>query len=224
MTTGEIWYGERSNHTGVKIAGHEQEKKSSFTEAPQEAEEARGEEEGEAVEHVAMKKACLLTGGPGVGKTTLIMRAVQAAGPVAGGFLTEEIRAGGARQGFRIVTLDGRSAILSHVDIRSPHRVGKYGVDIRSLDDVGVAALVSATQDRELVVIDEIGKMELFSASFRDAVSDALDSGKRVLGTVMLASHPWADRIKRHPNVALVSVTRENREQVLEKVIEWLEA
>ena len=81
-----------------------------------------------------MKKAYLLTGGPGVGKTTLIKQALDRAYIKAGGFFTEEIRAGGLRQGFRIVTLDGRSAILAHIDFKSPFRVSKYGVDIESLD------------------------------------------------------------------------------------------
>jgi len=75
-----------------------------------------------------------------------------------------------------------------------------------------------------VVVIDEIGKMELFSTAFKDAVLEAFNSKKRVLGTIMSTSHSWADGIKRHPNVALIAVTRANREQVLKQVISWLEA
>ncbi len=171
-----------------------------------------------------MKQAYLLTGGPGVGKTTLIKQAIDKAQVNAGGFLTEEIRAGGVRQGFRIVTLDGQGAILAHIDFMSPFRVSKYGVDVESLDTVGVAALRDAIRECDVVVIDEIGKMELFSPSFKDAVLEALDSRKRMLGTIMFASHPWADDIKRHPDVALITVTRANREQVLERVVSWLEA
>ena len=169
-----------------------------------------------------MKQAYLLTGGPGVGKTTLIKQAIDKAQVNAGGFFTEEIRAGGVRQGFMIVTLDGRSAILSHVDIKSHNRVSKYGVDIESLDTVGVAALKDAISGCDVVVIDEIGKMELFSPSFKDAVLEALNSKKRVLGTIMFTSHPWADDIKRHPDVALITVTRANRQQVLEQVLRWI--
>ena len=169
-----------------------------------------------------MKKAYLLTGGPGVGKTTLIKQALASASVRAGGFFTEEIRTGGVRQGFRIVTLDGRSAILSHIDVKSKYRVSKYGVDIEGLDRVGVAALWDAVRECDVVVIDEIGKMELFSPDFREAVLEAVNSGKRVLGTIMLASHPWADEVKRRPDVATISVTKMNRGQVLEQVLEWL--
>jgi nucleoside-triphosphatase len=171
-----------------------------------------------------MKRAYLLTGGPGVGKTSLIKQAIGKAQGRAGGFFTEEIRAGGVRQGFRIITLDGRSAILAHVDIESPYRVSKYGVDIEGLDEVGVAALREAIQVCDLVVIDEIGKMELFSPHFKEAVLAAINSNKRVLGTIMLSSHPWADEIKRHPNVALITLSRMNRGQVLEQVLQWLKA
>ncbi len=169
-----------------------------------------------------MKKAYLLTGGPGVGKTTIIKQALCNLEGKAGGFYTEEIRIGGARQGFRIVTLEGEGAILAHIDISSPYRVSKYGVDIEGLERVGVSALKQATRGCALVVIDEIGKMELFSPSFREAVIEAIDSGKRVLGTIMLSSHPWANQVKRHPNVAVIPLTRENREQVLKQLEEWL--
>ncbi len=169
-----------------------------------------------------MKKAYLLTGGPGVGKTTIIKEVLSKADVTAGGFYTEEIRLGGVRQGFRIITLDGKSAILAHIDIQSPHQVSKYGVDTRGLEEVAVSALQEAIRERDVVVVDEIGKMELFSPSFRDAVTEALGSGKRILGTIMLKSHPWADMIKRHPEVEIIPVTRTNHQQVAEQVLRWL--
>jgi len=123
-----------------------------------------------------------------------------------------------------IVTLCGHGAALAGIDVRSPYRVSKYGVDIEALDKVGVSAVREATRECDLVVIDEIGKMELFSPAFKEAVLEALSSGKRILGTVMLSSHPWADEIKRHPDVAVVPVTRENRSQVLRQVVEWVKS
>ena len=171
-----------------------------------------------------MRKSYLLTGGPGVGKTSIIKRALDKAQGRAGGFFTEEIRAEGVRQGFRIVTLDGQSAILAHIDIKSPHRVSKYGVDVEGLDRVGVAALREAIRECDVVVIDEIGKMELFSPYFKEAVLEAIDSGKRVLGTIMLTSHPWADEIKGHPSVVTITVTRANHREVLEQVLQWLDS
>ena len=142
----------------------------------------------------------------------------------AGGFYTEEIRSRGTREGFRLVTLDGKSAILSHVNIHSPYRVSKYGVDIVALEQVGVPALNEAAQKCDLVVIDEIGKMELFSANFRETVSRIIDSGKRVLGTIMLNPNPQADAIKRHPRVTLITVTQDNYQQVLSGLRHWLKA
>ena len=141
----------------------------------------------------------------------------------AGGFYTEEIRSRGAREGFRLVTLDGQDAILAHVNIHSPYRVSKYGVDTRSLERVGVSALNQAAEECDLVVMDEIGKMELFSADFRETVWRIVNSGKRVLGTIMLQAHPWADKIKRQPQVHLVEITRANRHRVLEELSVWLQ-
>ncbi len=142
----------------------------------------------------------------------------------AGGFYTEEIRNRGVRQGFKLVTLEGQSAILAHVNIHSPYRVSKYGVDIDILDRVGVSALHQAARQCDLVVVDEIGKMELFSADFRKAILQIIGSGKNVLGTIMLNTNRWADAIKRRPEVDLVPVTGANYQRVLAELLEWLKA
>ena len=169
-----------------------------------------------------MKGALLLTGKPGTGKTALIKEALARTKVKRGGFYTEEIRTGGIRQGFRIVTLDGREAILAHVNISSPHQVSKYKVDTGAVNSVGVSALRQALKEAELIVIDEIGKMELLLPQFREAVTQAINSGKRVLGTIMLNPHPFADEIKRHPDVETLLVTRDNRTEVMRKVLNWL--
>jgi len=169
-----------------------------------------------------MKTAYLLSGEPGSGKTTIIKKVLNKANKSAGGFYTEEVRNQGVRQGFQIVTLDGKNAVLAHVSVRSQHRVSKYGVDTDSMDRVAVPALKQAIQSKDVVVIDEIGKMELFSPSFKDAVIEALDSKKKVLGTIMLASHPWADKIKERPEVEVIKVTRFNREEVIKQVLDRL--
>ena len=171
-----------------------------------------------------MKQVYLLTGRPGTGKTSLIKQAMLEMKDRAGGFYTEEIRSQGIRQGFKLVTLDGQDAILAHVNIKSPYQVSKYGVDIDSLDRVGVSALRHAAQHYDLIIIDEIGKMELFSANFRQAISHIIDSGKRVLGTIMSSPNPWADAIKQKPQVNLIEVTRANYHQVLEELLYWLKA
>ena len=171
-----------------------------------------------------MKQVYLLTGRPGTGKSTLIKQAVARVEGKAGGFYTEEIRGRGARQGFRLVTLDGQSGTLAHVNIGGPYRVSKYGVDVDALDRVGVSALRRAAEQCDLVVIDEIGKMELFSANFKESVLRVIGGGKMVLGTIMLSSHPWADAIKHKPQVNLVTVTRDNHHQVLEELLHWLKA
>jgi len=169
-----------------------------------------------------MKRALLLTGVPGSGKTSILKEVLAQVEKSAGGFYTEEIRVVGVRQGFRIVSLDGQSATLAHINIKSPYRVSKYGVDIKGLEEVAVPAIRRAINENDIVVIDEIGKMELFSPSFRQAVLEAVESGKKLLGTIMLKPDPWADKLKQHPAVKVVSVTRINRGQISNQVLPWL--
>ncbi len=169
-----------------------------------------------------MKQVYLLTGRPGTGKTSLIKQVVAGMRDRVGGFYTEEIRSGGERQGFRLVTLDGQEAILAHINIHSPYRVSRYRVDIDSLDRVGVSALNQAVKEQRLVVIDEIGKMELFSTNFRKAVMQIINSGNKVLGTIMSSPNPEADAIKHQPQVKLITVTRTNHHRVLEELSLWL--
>jgi nucleoside-triphosphatase len=169
-----------------------------------------------------MKQVYLLTGRPGSGKTSLVKQVVAQMPGQAGGFYTEEIRGQGIREGFRLVTLNGETVILAHVKIHSPHRVGKYGVDIEALDQVGVPSLERAAQHGDLVVVDEIGKMELFSPRFREVVSQVVAGGKKVLGTIMLNPNPFADAVKHQPNVNLITVTRENYEKVLDELLRWV--
>ncbi len=169
-----------------------------------------------------MKKVLLLTGKPGTGKTAIIKEAVAKARIKTGGFYTQEIRTGGIRQGFKIVTLDGKEAILAHINISSPYQVSKYKVDVYSLNRVGVSALRQALNESDLIVIDEIGKMELLSSQFQEVVLQAIESGKNILGTVMLSPHPFADKIKCHPEVRTLTVTTANHNRVTEEILNWL--
>ncbi|MFW6150555.1 MAG: NTPase [Chloroflexota bacterium] len=171
-----------------------------------------------------MKRAFLLSGRPGTGKTTIIKQAMCRSGRSAGGFYTTEIRSGGVRKGFNITTLDGDAAVLAHVEFNTPNRIGKYGVDIDALDRVGVAAVKRAIAGSELVVIDEIGKMELLSSEFRKVVLQAMDSGKPILGSLLHSPNAFVDGYIRHrPEVTVRTITEANRDAILGEVLRWLD-
>lgn len=170
-----------------------------------------------------MGRTILLTGRPGVGKTTVIKEIAERLGDSAGGFYTAEIRKGGRRQGFRIVTLAGDEGILSHVDLKGPPRVSSYGVNLMDLEGIGVAAMTQAADRGQCVVVDEIGKMELFSQRFREIVLGAIEGDATVVGTVMKAPDPWVDQLKALPQVTILEVTEYNRGYLAEHVLSLLE-
>ncbi|MCX7681973.1 MAG: NTPase [Anaerolineae bacterium] len=171
-----------------------------------------------------MGRALLLTGRPGVGKTTLIKRVAGLLGERGGGFYTEEMRGPGGRKGFRLVTLDGQEAVMAHVELRGEGRprVGRYGVDVAAIERVGVQALYRAMERGQIVVIDEIGKMELFCGAFKNAVLQAIGGSATVLATVMAKPNPWVDALKALPQVELWEVTAANRDHLADAIMAWL--
>ncbi|MFQ5994947.1 MAG: nucleoside-triphosphatase [Acidiferrobacterales bacterium] len=169
------------------------------------------------------KHILLLTGAPGVGKTTVIRRvAERLSGRQLGGFYTEEIRGGGTRQGFRLATFDGEEIVMAHIDYPNAQRVGRYGVDVSSIDDVATRVLGPDT-DKDIYVIDEIGKMECLSVSFVKSMRVLFGSGKPVVATVAAKGSGLIADVKRRQDAELWRVTSANRDDLPTKVVTWLD-
>ena len=170
-----------------------------------------------------MAAKVLLTGRPGCGKTTAIRKTVAALGAIAGGFCTEEIRVEGSRVGFRVTDLHtNRHGVLAHVSRKGAPRVGKYGVDVAEFDRIGAAALRDALHREGCIVIDEIGKMELFSSAFPQAVVEVLDSGHPVLATIARSRHPFLAAVRERPDVRIIELTAANRDELPRQFVELL--
>lgn len=154
----------------------------------------------------------LLTGPPRVGKTTCIEKLLGLLEVPAAGFFTREVRREGRRVGFDVESLEGRRGVLARVAHPGPFRVGRYGVDLESFEAVALPALEEGLASGALLVIDEIGKMELFSEAFKIMVSRAFESPQALVGTVMVGGPPFVRRLKAHPASRVVEVTAENRD------------
>jgi len=157
----------------------------------------------------------LLTGRPGVGKTTVLRRV--AGSHRASGFLTEELRRQGRRVGFRIAPFGGPPRVMAHVDFGEP-RVGRYGVDVAAIDEVAERALRPGS---DLYLVDEIGKMECLSETFVRRMSALLDA-ERVVATIALEGRGFIATARRHPDAELHEVTTENRDRLVEEVGAWI--
>ncbi|MDY6845082.1 MAG: NTPase [Thermodesulfobacteriota bacterium] len=163
-----------------------------------------------------------ITGNPGVGKTTVVTKVVKALHIPVVGFYTEEIREKHERVGFKIVTFDGREGVLAHKYLHTPHRVGKYGVDIETLNNIGVRAL-RTSNNNVLTVVDEIGKMELFSQDFRDTLLLLCNSHRPVYGVIQKRMHPFTDEIKTRNDAKILEVTLLNREVIVNDLISLIQ-
>jgi len=161
---------------------------------------------------LARQHAILLTGMPGIGKTTIIRRVAESlCDRRLGGFVTDEIRRGHDRVGFRLKTFQGQSAVLAHVELAGPQRVGRYGVDVAALDTVVEAAL-DPKAAVELFLVDEIGKMECLSAKFVAAMVRLLDAHKPLVATIASRGGGFIEGVKHRSDVDLLEVTRTNRD------------
>jgi nucleoside-triphosphatase len=170
-------------------------------------------------ERTKKRPPILLTGAPGVGKTTVIRKvAARLVGRTIRGFTTAEIRSGGERRGFRLETFEGKAAVLAHVSIRSPYRIGKYGVDLAALETVVEDAL-DPRANADVYLVDEIGKMECLSEKFVSAATELLDSGKCLVATIALRGSGFIESVKRRSDVVLWTVTRSNRDSLPDQIL-----
>jgi len=170
-------------------------------------------------EHADRPRHILISGLPGVGKTTLIREvAKRLAEFEPAGFYTQEIRnKSGVREGFQLVTLCGRTLVLSHISQPGPNRVGRYGVDIAGFEQLLAELDLGHAQSR-LIIIDEIGKMECFSRRFTEDMTGLLDSPKTLIATIALKGAGFIRRVKDRPDCRLIMVTRENRDRLTEEL------
>lgn len=156
----------------------------------------------------------LITGLPGCGKTTLLKRLAHDLRELhPAGFYTEEIRSRGQRQGFRLVGLNGATGLLAHVDFHGGPRVGRYGVDVARFEDF-LNALDLDQVATQLVIIDEIGKMECLSELFVHLVRHLLDLPKTVVATVALKGGGFIAEVKQRPDAALIEIDPRNRDRL----------
>ncbi len=174
------------------------------------------------------KRVLLITGSPGVGKTTLLLKVVEALkirGYSVGGMVSREVRSCGTRIGFEILDLtNGRRGWLAHVNQKTGPRVGKYRVNLEDLDSVGVEAILKAVKEYNAIAIDEIGPMELFSENFRRAVYEAFESGKLVLATIHWKAHDkLIETAKSREDAEIFVATFENRNKLYEMVLQKAE-
>ncbi|GAA1103014.1 nucleoside-triphosphatase [Kitasatospora arboriphila] len=171
-----------------------------------------------------MPTRILLEGRPGSGKTTAIRRlAALLHTREAVGFTTEEIREGGARVGFALETLTGHRGVLARIGLPGPLQVGRYGVDTGVMERLAVPSLARPLEPGTLVLVDELGRMELAYSPFRDAVRAVFAADVDVVATVHAQHGPFTDVLKHRPDVELIRLTRANRDLLPERLATRLE-
>jgi nucleoside-triphosphatase len=156
----------------------------------------------------------LIEARPGAGKTTaigLLADRLRERGVPLSGFLTRELREHRRRVGFEIETFAGERGLLAHVDIKGSPRVSRYGVDLEEFERLALPQL-DAPSSEGVVLIDELGKMELASERFREAVLALMQAPVPVVATVHTARHPFTDSLRQRKDVSIVRLNAANRD------------
>lgn len=137
-----------------------------------------------------------------------------------GGFYTSDVRENNKRKGFNITSFNGSEGEMASTEMKSENRVSQYGVNVPEIERIGVTAIYEALNNHEVIIVDEIGKMELLSIKFREAIEKALNSNKILIGTIMQKdTDPFVCQIKKRNDTKIINLTRSNATQV-EKEIE----
>ncbi len=159
-----------------------------------------------------------VTGRPGIGKTTLCLKVYDALKDLMDvrGFVTKEVRERGVRVGFKLVDLvSGEEVWLARVGLKSPVKVGKYGVAIESID--GFAERIKSYVDADLVILDEVGPMELKSDRFVRAVEWLMERDNLLFTIHLKSQHPLLRRIRSEFEV--ITLSEDNRDEVAEEIV-----
>ncbi len=169
----------------------------------------------------------VLTGEPGIGKTTLIKKLAKVLGNKAIGFWTEEVRDPKTRKrtGFKVVSTEGNSLLFASKTFTSKHLVGSYGVNVQRFESVALPILEKALRENKVVLVDEVGKMELFSKPFRELIRALIhDPRKHMVITIPIRDvHPLVAEIRRLTGAVLLEVSKENRDGLLEDILSLLD-
>jgi len=169
-------------------------------------------------------KNFFITGPPRAGKTTLLKRIMQTLREhniKLAGILCPEVRVNNRRWGFKIIDLKtSREGILASIEIPKGPKISKYRVNVVDLEEVGVKALQNALRDEsEVVIVDEIGKMELVSENFSHTVKQLLDSDKILLGIIPARyTHPLLSEIRRRRDTKIYWIGRETPASIRQKI------
>ncbi|MBW2170611.1 MAG: AAA family ATPase [Deltaproteobacteria bacterium] len=152
-----------------------------------------------------------MTGPPRCGKSTLMEKLIERIEKPTIGFFTRQITERGQRVGFSITTLDGKEGVLAHVNMKGRFRVGKYTVNLLDIDQIAVPSMLPSTPD-DVVVVDEVGKMECFSPIFKQVLMKLLDSDHQVIGSIAEKGDKFIQEIKARDDVLLFNVSAKNRD------------
>lgn len=159
----------------------------------------------------------LITGVPKSGKSTLLKKVVDGLDVAKTGFITEEVREGEHRTGFEIVTSTREKSLLASVNFNSDTQVSRYFVDLLGFERVFPTL---CTFENELLYLDEIGQMQLYSENFHNLVRTYLDSQNQFLGTISkVYDHPLISEIRSREDVCILGVTLDNRENLFEDLL-----
>ena len=166
-----------------------------------------------------MPKNVLVTGAPGIGKTTLIKHLIRDLTPlIVRGFYKEAIYENSICKGFRLITIDHHEQILAHVYFEGPNRIDQYGINLDGFEDL-ISRELALDRGTELFIVDEISRMECLSNKFCQQIIKILDSNIPLIGTIAHSPVPDMHILSERSDTSILRITQKNRKTVWKNVL-----
>ncbi len=168
-------------------------------------------------------KNIFLTGPLHIGKSTIINKVIQQWPEwKIGGFRTRPVFDNAQKCGFIFQSFDGQEDCFAHTEMNSPDQFDVYHYDANIFETLGCSALGRSLSESDLIVMDEIGVMEIRARQFQQMIVRCLDAPVWVIGAFQQRADWFRKLLANRSDTVIFEVDSANRDELVQRIIALL--